>query len=278
MATDTLIAPQQGVISNETLLATELRRHTIESKLLGGSREIIVYLPPTYEAEPDRRFPVLYMQDGQNLFDPNTSYVAGKPWFLDQAAEAGIREGRVEALIIVGINHAGDKRIDEYTPTKDLKRKGGKADRYARALAKDIKPFIDVEYRTLPCPMNTGIGGSSLGGLVSLWIGLNNPDVFGRVAAMSPSAWWDRRTIVRAVKFVQPKPRLSIWLDIGTNEGADTLADVRMLRDALIDRGWSERMDLKYTEVEGAIHNEAAWAERSRPMLEFLFPNSASTF
>ena len=167
MATDTLIAPQQGAILNESLLATDLRRHTIESKLLGGSREIIVYLPPTYESEPHRRFPVLYMQDGQNLFDPNTSYVAGKPWFLDQAAEAGIRDGRVEPVIIVGIHHANDKRIDEYTPTMDAKRKGGKAAKYARALINDIKPFIDTEYRTRPCPMNTGIGGSSLGGLVS---------------------------------------------------------------------------------------------------------------
>ncbi len=259
-----------------TLLATDLRRHTIESKLLGGSREIIVYLPPTYEAETKRHFPVLYMQDGQNLFDPNTSYVAGKPWFLDQTAEAGIREGRVEPVIIVGIDHAGDKRVDEYTPTEDFKRKGGKAGRYAQALIKDIKPFIDAEYRTLPCPMNTGIGGSSLGGLVSLWIALNNPDVFGKVAAMSPSAWWDRRMIVRAAKYVQPKPRLSIWLDIGTKEGADTLADVRMLQEVLVARGWTERMDFHYLEVEGGIHDEAAWADRSRPMLEFLFPNNGA--
>jgi predicted alpha/beta superfamily hydrolase len=276
MATDTLIAPLQGALPAESLLATDLRRHTIEAKLLGGSREIIVYLPPMYDAEPDRHFPVLYMQDGQNLFDPNTSYVAGKPWFLDQAAEAGIRDGRVEPLIIVGINHAGDKRLNEYTPTRDFKGKGGKAARYAKALIKTIKPFIDAEYRTLPCPMNTGIGGSSLGGLVSLWIALNNPDIFGRVAAMSPSAWWDRRTIVRVAKYVQPKPRLSIWLDIGTNEGKDTLADSRMLHDALTERGWTEQMDLAYTEAEGAAHEESAWAERSRPMLEFLFPDKTS--
>jgi predicted alpha/beta superfamily hydrolase len=276
MATDTLIAPQPGAVTSETLLATDLRRHTIESKLLGGSREIVVYLPPTYEAEPDRRFPVLYMQDGQNLFDPNTSFVAGKPWFLDQAAEAGIRDGSIEPVIIVGINNAGEKRVDEYTPTPDHNRKGGKAAKYSQALVEVIKPFIDTEYRTLPCPMNTGIGGSSLGGLVSLWIAINNPDVFGRVAAMSPSAWWDRRRIIRDTRYIQPKPRLTVWLDIGTNEGANTLADVRMLRDAFTERGWTDSLDFKYMEVEGAAHNESAWAARSRPMLEFLFPNKTA--
>jgi predicted alpha/beta superfamily hydrolase len=273
MATDTLIAPQPGAILTEDRLATDLRRHAIDSKLLGGSRDLIVYVPPQYDAEPERRFPVLYMQDGQNLFDPNTSYVAGKPWFLDQAAEAGIRDDRIEPVIIVGVNHAGDHRIDEYTPTKDAKRNGGKSAKYAQALIDDIKPFIDAEYRTMPDPTNTGIGGSSLGGLVSLWISLTNPDVFGRVAAMSPSIWWDRRMIVRLAEKIQPKPRLSVWLDIGTAEGGPTLADARQMRETLIERGWLEHMDLEYVEAEGAIHDEAAWGERSRPMLEFLFPN-----
>lgn len=273
MATDTLIAPQPGALVPHNLLATDLRRHTIESKLLDGSRDIIVYLPPMYEAEPERRFPVLYMQDGQNLFDPTTSYVPGKPWFLDQAAEAGIRDGRIEPLIIVGVNHAGEKRVDDYTPTKDARRNGGKAGRYIRALISDIKPFIDGEYRTLPCPMNTGIGGSSLGALVSLYAALSDPDVFGRVAALSPSIWWDRRMIVRFAEQIQPKPRLSVWLDIGTAEGGPTLADARQMRDTLLDRGWIEHMDLEYREAEGAVHDEAAWGQRSRPMLEFLFPN-----
>jgi predicted alpha/beta superfamily hydrolase len=275
MASDTIIAPVLPNDASETaaeiLETTDLRRYLLNSKLLGGERELIVYVPAGYDLETERRYPVLYMQDGQNLFDPETSYVKGKPWRMDQTAEIAIREGRVEPLIIVGVNHAGEKRVNEYTPTKDAKRKGGKAQQYLGALLEEIKPFIDSTYRTMPCAHNTGIGGSSLGGLFALYAGLECPDVFGKVAAMSPSAWWDKRIIVRKVGEVQPKPRLSIWLDIGTKEGLDTLEDVRSLRDALLDRGWILNSDLKYTEAKNAIHDEASWAARVAPMLEFLF-------
>jgi predicted alpha/beta superfamily hydrolase len=276
MASDTIIAP---VLPNdahetgaETLETTDLRRHTLTSKLLVGERDLIVYVPAGYDLETDRRYPVLYMQDGQNLFDPETSYVKGKPWRMDQAAEIAIREGRVEPVIIVGINHAGEKRVDEYTPTKDAKRSGGKAQQYLRALIEEVKPYIDAAYRTMPCPHNTGIGGSSLGGLFSLYAAIECPDIFGKVAAMSPSAWWDKQMIIRKLEDAQPKPRLTIWLDIGTKEGLDTLEDVRSLRDALEARGWILNSDLMYTEAKNAIHDEASWAARVSPMLEFLFP------
>jgi predicted alpha/beta superfamily hydrolase len=276
MASDTIIAPVQPndapEITAEVLETTDLRRHTITSQLLGGERELIVYVPAGYDLETDRRYPVLYMQDGQNLFDPETSYVKGKPWRMDQAAEVAIREGKVEPLIIVGVNHACEKRVDEYTPTKDSRRKGGKAQQYLQALVEEVKPFIDSTYRTMPCPHNTGIGGSSLGGLLSLYAALECPDVFGKVAAMSPSAWWDKRMIIRKVDEAQPKPRLAIWLDMGTKEGLDNLDDVRSLRGALIARGWILNGDLKYTEATNAVHDEAAWAARVAPMLEFLFP------
>jgi len=278
MATDAIIAPDvlnHAVVEPTDLLEqTDLRRHTITSKRLGGEREIIVYVPAVYDLEPEVRYPVLYMQDGQNLFDPETSYVPGKPWRMDQTAQVLIREGRVEPIIIVGINHAGEKRVDEYTPTKDSKRQGGKAAQYLQALIKDVKPFIDKAYRTMPCAHNTGVGGSSLGGLFSLYAGLEAPEVFGKVCAMSPSAWWDKRVIIKRVLDTEPKPRLSIWLDIGTKEGLDTLEDTRQLRDALEDRCWVEGIDLKYTEARNAIHDEAAWAARVVPMLEFLFPST----
>lgn len=278
MATDTIITPQQVLEPGEPLLATDLRHHTVDSELLGGSRQLVVFVPPGYEDEPQRRYPVLYMQDGQNLFDPATSYVPGKHWRMDQTADLAIREGRVEPVIIVGIYHACENRVTEYTPTKDAKRGGGRADLYARALIEVIKPFIDSTYRTLPCFKNTGIGGSSLGGLVSLYLGLEHPNVFGRVAAMSPSAWWDRRTIVRLARQQQPKPRLSIWLDTGTREGVEALLDVRNLRDAFENQGWNEGMDLNYMEAVGGVHDEAAWAARVRPMLKFLFPPKGLIF
>lgn len=259
-------------LPTQTFEKTDLRRHTLKSPLLGGSREIVVYVPAGYDKNPAERYPVLYMQDGQNLFDPETSFVKGKPWALDQAAEIGIKAGKIRPLIIVGIYNAGEKRINEYTPTKDTKRKGGKAHRYLRAIIEDIKPFIDKTYRTMPCAHNTGVGGSSLGGLFSLYAAIEAPQVFGKIAAMSPSAWWDKRVIIRKLEAVLPKPRQSVWLDIGTNEGLSTLEDARKVRDAFKSVGWIEDNDLKYTEAKDAGHDEGAWAARSGPMLEWLFP------
>lgn len=271
MATEILV-PSPEIAESEPREATDLRRHVVTSDLLGGERQIIVFVPEGYDDDPSRCYPVLYMQDGQNLFDPATAYVAGKDWRLDQTAQQLIREGRVQPLIIVGIYHAGDRRVDEYTPTRDAKRNGGKAATYLRALVEVIKPFIDGEYRTLADPLNTALGGSSLGGLFALYAGLERPDIFGRLAVMSPSAWWNRRIIVRTVKRLALKPRLSIWLDIGGKEGNDTIGDTRLLRDALEEKGWIENADLHYLEAPGAVHDEAAWAERAGPMLEFLFP------
>ena len=270
MATEILVPAIQP--TEDVRETTDLRRHTVKSDLLGGERQLIVFVPPGYDAQPDRRYPVLYMQDGQNLFDPTTSYVPGKDWRVDQTAQKLIRDGRIQPVIIVGIYHAGEKRVDDYTPTKDAKRNGGKASKYLQALVEVIKPFIDREYRTHTCAWNTALAGSSLGGLFTLYAGLERPEVFGKLAAMSPSAWWDRRYIVRAVERLPLKSRQSIWLDIGTREGAATVGDTRALRGALVEKGWAENADLHYLEAQGAVHDEAAWADRVGPMLEFLFP------
>ena len=269
MATEILVPALEQV--EEVREATDLRRHVIESDMVGGERPIIVFVPEGYDSDPKRRYPVLYMQDGQNLFDPTTSYVPGKDWRVDQTAQQLIRDGKIQPLIIVGIYHAGEKRVDEYTPTKDAKRNGGKAATYLKALAEVIKPFIDREYRTHNCAWNTALAGSSLGGLFTLYAGLERPEVFGKLAALSPSAWWDRRYIVRAFEQLTIKSRQSIWLDIGTAEGHGTVADARALHDILIEKGWTENADLHYLEAEGAVHDEAAWAARVGPMLEFLF-------
>jgi predicted alpha/beta superfamily hydrolase len=275
MSTETIVPPLEGAQLAAIAPATNLRRHTVRSEILGGEREVIVLLPPGYENEPQKRYPVLYMHDGQNLFDPETAF-AGKHWRLDETAQQLMEDGKLQPMIIAGVYHAGEKRIDEYTPTRDKKQKaGGKAEIYASALVNEIKPFIDVQYRTLTGPQNTGVGGSSLGGLISLYLGLECPEVFGRVAAMSPSVWWDRRYIVRAVKELGLKPRLRIWLDIGSDEGARIVADARALRGALEKQGWIEGQDLFYSEIPGAAHDENAWAARVGDVLTALFPPQA---
>jgi predicted alpha/beta superfamily hydrolase len=139
----------------------------------------------------------------------------------------------------------------------------------------ELKPFIDSEYRTLDTPENTALGGSSLGGLVTLYIGLRHPEIFGKLAAMSPSVWWRYGAILRMIRdnpVHGERPR--IWLDIGTAEGqrpGRILRDVRLLRDLLVRKGWREGVDLAYYEDEGAYHNESAWAGRMPHVLRFLF-------
>lgn len=231
-------------------------------------------MPPGYTESPEARYPVLYMQDGQNLFDPATAFL-GNDWGADIAADSLIRDGLLRPLLIVGVYNTGVRRISEYTPTRDPARnKGGKGARYARMLARELKPFIDSHYRTRRAASDTGVGGSSLGGLVSLEAALRYPRVFGAAAVMSPSVWWDRRSIIALVEAYKETSRPRIWLDTGTQESAfadQVVADTRALRQALLEKGWREGQELAYTEDEGAGHNEGAWAFRFHGMLQWMF-------
>jgi predicted alpha/beta superfamily hydrolase len=242
------------------------------SNLLDEKHDFIVYVPPIYEAEPDRRYPVLYLQDGQNLFDPDTSFIHGQYWRVGETADELIVTGAIEPLIIVGIYNTGVHRVDEYTPVEDKRLGGGRADAYGQMLMEELKPFVDHHYRTLPGVENCGIGGSSLGGLVTLYLALKYTWVFGKLAAMSPSVWWRNRALLKTVSQIKRKPDLQIWLDIGTKEGIRALPDVRALKKALLGKGWRLGEDLDYLEVEGAHHDEVAWSQRVAPMLKFLFP------
>jgi len=249
-----------------------IKHEQFPSRYLRNQRDLIVYLPPGYEEQPSRRFPVLYLHDGQNLFDGATSFIPGMDWHVGQTADQFVSEGRVEPLIIVGIYNAGKQRLGEYTPTRMPRLGGGRANRYAKFLLDEVRPLVKSEYRVLDGAENTGIGGSSLGGLVSLYLGLRQPQVFGKIAALSPSVWWNERVILRftAAAPVHPLPR--IWLDIGTREGPRIVEDVERFRDVLTGKGWQFDRNLHYQRVEGAEHNEAAWAQRVGPFLQFLFP------
>ena len=272
---DTLRATFRRVLHLPNRRATirpgRLERFPFESKILGNTREITVYLPAGYDEREDRRYPVLYMHDGQNLFDPHRAYVPGNHWKLQEAADAAIFERTATPMIIVGIDHTGAARIDEYTPVKDPKHSGGgRAADYARFLIEELKPAIDTRYRTLTDAEHTAVGGSSLGGLVSLSLALKHPDVFGRAAVMSPSVWWGERAILNEVDAFDAKPP-RMWLDIGGREGIEALRDTRLLRDRINAKGWSENT-FRYFEDRRGDHSERAWARRARQALEFLFP------
>ena len=260
-------------------LTGDIRVHkSFHSKLLNNDRDVVVYLPPGYEAARKKRYAVLYLNDGQNLFDGATSFIPGQEWRVDETAQALIAAKKIEPLVIVGVYNTGKDRINEYTPVEDAKFKGGKADLYGRMLVEELKPFIDSTYRTLQGPRHTGLGGSSLGGLVSLYLGLKYPNVFGLLAVVSPSVWFANHHIVRYVEASTKRPRVRIWLDIGTKEGGSpeeaqrTVNDVRRLKDSLIKKGWNLGKDLSYFEAEGAEHNERAWAARVEQILRFLYP------
>lgn len=257
-------------------LTGEFRYHENFSAIfLDNQRTLIVYLPPAYDSATERRYPVLYLHDGQNVFDTATAFL-GQEWQVDETAQQLIEAGEIEPLIIVGIYNTGEQRIDEYTPTRDERKKtGGLAAQYGRLLVEAVKPFIDKRYRTLPGAETTALGGSSLGGLVTLHLGLKQPQVFGKLLVMSPSVWWDEGVILREVEALRAKPATRIWLDIGTREGHVVLAQVRLLRDALIAQGWRLKADLHYLEARGARHTESAWAQRVAPALKFLFPRQA---
>ena len=244
-----------------------------ELSSLRDPRDVIVYLPPDYEDSPRTRYPVLYLHDGQNLFDSATAF-CGNEWGLDEVAEEMISTEQIQPIIIVGIYNKGEQRIAEYTPVRDRRGHGGRARIYGKMLIEDLKPFIDREYRTLADARNTAVGGSSLGGLVTLYLGLHYPHIFGKLVVMSPSLWWANRAILREVRKLRQKLDLKIWLDTGTCEGQnpkDCVDSTVELRDALISKGWQIGRDLAYVEDEGAGHDEKAWGIRMRDALQFFF-------
>jgi len=260
-----------------TLTGNIKRHRAFPSGILGNRRDVLVYLPRGYRRLSRRRYPVLYLHDGQNVFDAATSF-AGVEWGVDETVERLIKENFMEPLIVVAVANTGEQRIHEYAPTRGVidakakrkKRSKGLAREYGRFLMGELKPYIDRKYRTNPDAEFTGLGGSSLGGLVTLAIGILYPHAFRRLMVMSPSIWWDDFAIYRLVDSIEQKPPLKIWLDTGTAEPG--WEQGRELLNRLLEKGWKLQKDIQYMEAQGANHSEAAWAARVEPALRFLFP------
>lgn len=223
------------------------------STQLANSRSVLVYLPSSYDTG-GRRYPVIYMHDAQNLFDPATSFV-GETWHVDSALTALAYQG-LEA-IVVGLPHAGQARIHEFNPWD-------RGDDYLAFIVDTVRPLVNREFRTLAERAHTGIVGSSLGGLISLYAFFHYSQVFGLAGALSPALWVQRGRIYEYVRTVPFSPG-RIYVDNGTREGS-----AQGIYDSLRDKGYRPGLDVKYVREEGGMHTESAWARRLPDALRFL--------
>ncbi len=235
-------------------------------------REVQVWLPPAYAAHGGQRWPVLYLHDGQNVFD---SLAAGAEWQVDEVAQRLALAGAIVPPIVVAVASDSDHRIDEYTPYTQTRGSGtpaggGQAADYARYLVEELKPFVDRHWRTRPDRAQTAVGGSSLGGLLSMWLLLEHAGTFGAGLVVSPSVWWGGGAIVEQARLARLPPGAvppRVWLCVGGREGQAMVEGVRLLRQTLLQRGWAPGG----LEQAGAGHDEASWAARVEPMLRFLY-------
>jgi predicted alpha/beta superfamily hydrolase len=267
----------QDIQTEHTVSGTLKVLPDFESPQLHNRRTILVYLPNNY-AISDKQYPVLYMHDGQNLFDAHSSF-AGE-WQVDETMQRLESEG-IEA-IIVGIANQDQERLDEYSPFRDPRHGGGKGERYLDFIADTLKPRIDADFRTLPERAHTGIMGSSMGALISLYGYFYRPETFGFAGAMSPALWFARGAIFPYLLRQSYIPG-KIYLDAGTAESArrfsrflprhisqPVVSDARRAADILLRLGYQSPNEARYVEADGAVHHESAWAHRLPDVLRFL--------
>jgi predicted alpha/beta superfamily hydrolase len=257
-------------------VAGRLDLHEINSTNLRQRRTIRIWLPPAYERNQDARYPVLYMQDGQNCFDRATS-AFGNEWQIDETLTRLIADTIVPPIIVVGIDNGSTNRLNELTYDHDPKYGGGQGAVYAKFLLEEVKPYVESTYRVKAGKPFTYIGGSSLGGLISLEIARRHPDVFGGIIAMSPSLWWDGQALDELIE--QDASAYTgdrIWLDTGTTE-VPSVSESLLVADAIrrMDRALARHGIEHHVMIEeGAPHNEISWARRFPLAIRYILDPS----
>jgi predicted alpha/beta superfamily hydrolase len=271
------ISQAQSVPPNESVTG-DLRVHEFHSRIFRNTRMLRVWLPPRYDAPENgnRYYPVLYLNDGQNLFDRATAF-AGVEWQADETADRLIRQEVIPPLIVIGIDNAQGDRIKEFLPYRSFHppvlRPLGK--RYPSFLMDEIMPFVYERYRIARGPENTGLGGSSLGALISLYTVTERAGVFGRLLLESPSLFISNRRILKHSRRFRLWPE-KVFLAIGSREAGredkdkQVVEDVRELERSLRRAGLDQSRLLVKID-EGAAHNEGEWAKRFPEALSFLF-------
>jgi enterochelin esterase-like enzyme len=252
-------------------------RHDVPSQWISGPRRVTVWTADSgthgpgggpWTLDPGPRT-LLILHDGQNLFDGERAHRPGVTWQVAETAARLVEEGRIPPLVIVGIDHAAEERILEMTPTEGDHPGAGQAWRYGRFVVEELVPFLEAEYGVDTRPGRLAMGGSSLGGLVTLAIAQQYPARFGRLLVMSPSLWWDDAVMLTRMRRQSLASHTRVWLDVGLKEGRQTAANVRKLRRLLVDQ-------LDAGNVNGADdplgdHSEDRWAKRLPEAMVWLF-------
>lgn len=276
-----------------------------KSNILNNQRDLRIYLPPSYDENTVARYPVVYMHDGQVIFDGNLATLDGAAksffgsWKAEKIVDEGVEKGTLPEIIIVGVDiiikfdpnplnllaNLTEIREQELTPTNDdsVRKGSGKGPQYLRMIIEEIKPKIDADYRTIPDREHTFIAGSSLGGLMSIWAGLDHGDVFGGILAMSSSTWWDKELVTKRVADENggPKRTAKAYSDIGDDESGQSSADAdaadlkfvqenQRLWKAYHDVGYVDDQTLKTVLAPGGQHNGKYWSERFPAALQFI--------
>ena len=229
------------------------------------SHKVWLYLPPDYHSS-QKRYPVIYMHDGQNLFDDATSYVG--EWKVDETLNK-IFEETGQGFIVIGVEHGGNERVNEYTPWKHDTYGGGKGKEYIDFIVHTLKPYVDKNYRTLSKQEHTGLMGSSLGGLISYYGGLVYPEVFGKIGALSTSFWFSDNVY----EFTKEKGNLQdvrLFLLVGGKEGEDMVSGMNKAKELLLETGfYKDNLTSKLN--KDAQHNEAFWSEEFETIVKWLY-------
>jgi predicted alpha/beta superfamily hydrolase len=249
-------------VNSQSTASKQVRTFTIEAPQLNTHKKIWVYLPKSYKTSK-KSYPVIYMHDAQNLFDAETSYVG--EWKVDEYLDTIY----TKEVIIIGVEHGNEKRVDELTPYKNEKYGGGQGDYYLTFIKNTLKPHIDITYRTFKDNKNTIIFGSSLGGLISFYAVIKYPETFGGAGVFSPSFWFNKE-IFDFVKASEISAATKFFFLMGTEEGETAVPDQNKMVALLKEKGVSEEQIINKV-IEGGKHNEGFWSSYFPEAHQWLF-------
>jgi predicted alpha/beta superfamily hydrolase len=264
------LGPTGGTVTNE--LGVSILDDDFYIPQLNRYRRVWIYLPPDY-ASSTKNYPVLYLQDGQNLFDPSTSF-AGE-WEVDETLNALAAAGDY-GCIVVGIDNGGASRLDEYSPWINAQYGGGEAEAYLEFLTNTLKPHIDQNYRTLPGRQHTGVGGSSMGGLFAQYALIERQDVYSKAAVFSPAFWFGGSASANHVTTTGKNADVRVYFLAGGAEPASVATNMDAVADAMLATGF-QSTELKQVVVPGGQHAEWFWAQEFGDAYEWLFANAVSS-